>query len=132
MVIICKILIFIYILGEGADPKLPRCKKKKLLRIEKKLAKNPNSVILTSDPQQKSLEDFISENDLASIDESKKLRVRWFGILFFYDSCKYPSIYYILSSFLIFYKIYAIWHSILHINYSIIITLILFLSKIFT
>jgi hypothetical protein len=59
---------------------LPKCKKKKLLRIEKKLAKNPNSVITTSVPQQKSLEDFISENDLASIDESKKLRVRWFEI----------------------------------------------------
>ncbi|XP_025423003.1 arginyl-tRNA--protein transferase 1 isoform X1 [Sipha flava] len=61
--------------GEGANPNLPKCKKKKLLRIEKKLAKNPNSVITTSVPQQKSLEDFISENDLASIDESKKLRV---------------------------------------------------------
>lgn len=65
-----------YIVGEGADPNLPRCKKKKLLRIEKKLAKDPNFVITTSTPQQKNLEDFIADNDSVSTDEVKKLRVR--------------------------------------------------------
>lgn len=66
-----------YIVGEGADPNLPRCKKKKLLRIEKKLAKDPNFVITTSTtPQQKKLEDFIADNDLVSTNAVKKLRVR--------------------------------------------------------
>lgn len=65
------------ILGEGADPNLPRCKKKKLLRIEKKLAKNPNSVITTAPPQQKSLEDFIAENNSVSTVGVQKLRVSY-------------------------------------------------------
>jgi len=51
---------------------LPRCKKKKVLRIEKKLAKNPNAVIKTSAILNKSLEDFIAENE-----EVQKLRVRY-------------------------------------------------------
>lgn len=55
---------------------MPKCKKKKLLRIEKKLAKNPNFVIKTLDTEQKSLEDFIAENDLVNTEEMKKLRVR--------------------------------------------------------
>lgn len=74
---------------------MPRCKKKKLIRIEKKLAKNPNFVISNSTPQQKSLEDFISENDLASLDESKQLRVRFLqlqNIIFHYYSLKYLCI----------------------------------------
>lgn len=70
------IKIVIYILGEGANPNLPKCKKKKLLRIEKKLAKNPNYTVKNSKPEQKSLEDFIAENDSVSTDEIKKLRVR--------------------------------------------------------
>lgn len=60
---------------------MPQCKKKKILRLEKKLAKNPNYVIKTPVLQQKSLEDFISENDLVSADEVKNFRVRIFIIL---------------------------------------------------
>lgn len=66
----------LYIIGKGADPNLPKCKKKKLLRLEKKLVKNPNYVVKTSNSQQKSLEDFIAENDSASTNEHSKLRVR--------------------------------------------------------
>jgi len=54
---------------------LPISKKKKLLRIQKKLAKDPNFVTTNSAPQQKCLEEFIAENDSVSTDEDKKLRV---------------------------------------------------------
>lgn len=43
--------------------------------MEKKLAKNPNCVITTSAPQQKSLENFLAENDSVSSEDIKKLRV---------------------------------------------------------
>lgn len=70
------------IVGKGADPNLIKCKKKKLLRIEKKLVKNPNFVIEISAPEQKSLEDFIRENDSVSTDEVQKLRVSSFNLNF--------------------------------------------------
>lgn len=75
-VYIISINIVIYIVGDGANPSLPRCKKKKLLRLEKKLEKNPNSVPKTLAPRQKTLEDFIAENDTVSTNEVQKLRVR--------------------------------------------------------
>lgn len=65
-----------YIIGRGADPNLPKCKKKKILRIEKKLAKNPNFVIKPTTAQQISLEDLIADNDSVVTDKVKKLRVR--------------------------------------------------------
>jgi len=65
----------LYIIGKGADPNLPKCKKKKSLRIEKKLAKNPNFVIKPTTPQQISLEDLIADNDSVVTDKVKKLRV---------------------------------------------------------
>lgn len=55
---------------------MPKCKKKKLLRIEKKLAKNPNSANKTLISREKSLEDYIAENDLLSIDGVKNLKVK--------------------------------------------------------
>ncbi|XP_050443106.1 arginyl-tRNA--protein transferase 1 isoform X2 [Adelges cooleyi] len=62
--------------GKGADPNLPKCKKKKLLRIEKKLAKNPNAVITTLTPQQKTVEDFIAENDTVSEEQVYNLKIK--------------------------------------------------------
>ncbi|XP_022178561.1 arginyl-tRNA--protein transferase 1 isoform X2 [Myzus persicae] len=61
--------------GDGADPNLPSSKKKKLLRIQKKLAKDPNFVTTISAPQQKCLEEFIAENDSVSTGGDKKLRI---------------------------------------------------------
>ncbi|XP_060856733.1 arginyl-tRNA--protein transferase 1 isoform X1 [Metopolophium dirhodum] len=61
--------------GEGADPNLPSSKKKKLLRIQKKLAKDPNFVTTISAPYQKCLEEFIAENDSVSTGGLQKLRV---------------------------------------------------------
>jgi len=75
------------ILGKGADPNLPKCKKKKTLRIEKKLAKHPTSVTTTLVSQQKSLEDFITENDSVFADEVKKLRVRKNNHIINIESC---------------------------------------------
>jgi len=54
---------------------LPNSKKKKLLRIQKKLAKDPNFVPTISPPKQKCLEEFIAENDSVSISGVQKLRV---------------------------------------------------------
>jgi len=54
---------------------LPSSKKKKFLRIQKKLAKDPNFVPKISPPQQKCIEEFIAENDSISTDGDKKLRV---------------------------------------------------------
>jgi len=64
------------IIGVGANPNLPRCKKKKTLRLEKKMAKNPNFVIKPSTSQQISLEDLIADNDAVLINDVNKLRVR--------------------------------------------------------
>jgi len=54
---------------------LPSSKKKKLLRIQKKLSKDPNFVPTISAPYQKSLEEFIAENDSVSTGGLQKLRV---------------------------------------------------------
>lgn len=54
---------------------MPISKKKKLLRIQKKLAKDPNFVTKNSGPQQKCLEEFIAENDSVSTGGVKQLRV---------------------------------------------------------
>ncbi|XP_060845111.1 arginyl-tRNA--protein transferase 1 isoform X2 [Rhopalosiphum padi] len=62
--------------GKGADPNLPSSKKKKFLRIQKKLAKDPNFVPKISPPQQKCIEEFIAENDSISTDGDKKLRIK--------------------------------------------------------
>ncbi|XP_026816887.1 arginyl-tRNA--protein transferase 1 isoform X2 [Rhopalosiphum maidis] len=62
--------------GKGADPNLPSSKKKKFLRIQKKLAKDPNFVPKISPPQQKCLEEFIAENDSVYTDGDKKLRIK--------------------------------------------------------
>ncbi|XP_025200497.1 arginyl-tRNA--protein transferase 1 isoform X2 [Melanaphis sacchari] len=62
--------------GKGADPNLPSPKKKKFLRIQKKLAKDPSFVPTITPPQQKSLEEFIAENDLVSTKEDKKLKIK--------------------------------------------------------
>lgn len=67
-----------YIIGEGANPNLPVCKKKKILRMEKKLVKDPNCVFKSSIPEQKSLEEFIAENDSVDVNGVKKLSVRCF------------------------------------------------------
>ncbi|VVC33832.1 Hypothetical protein CINCED_3A002030 [Cinara cedri] len=88
--------------GEGADPSLPRCKKRKLLRIEKKLLKNPNSLIKTLAPEQKSLEDFIIENDSVFTNEGYKLRIKLLKLT--------PS----SSSFEDEYAVYRIYQTIVH------------------
>lgn len=54
---------------------MPSSKKKKLLRIQKKLAKDPNFVTKISASQQKCLEEFIAENDSVSAGGVQKLRV---------------------------------------------------------
>ncbi|XP_050521882.1 arginyl-tRNA--protein transferase 1 isoform X2 [Daktulosphaira vitifoliae] len=62
--------------GVGANPKLPKCKKKKLIRMEKKLAKNPNADIKkTLLSREKNLEDLISENDVIIDNRVHKLKV---------------------------------------------------------
>lgn len=54
---------------------MPSAKKKKILRIQKKLAKDPNFVTTVSTPQQKCLEEFIAENDSVCTGGVQKLRV---------------------------------------------------------
>lgn len=62
--------------GKGADPNLPSSKKKKFLRIQKKLAKDPNFVYTISPPEIKLLEEYIAENDSVYTGEDKKLRIK--------------------------------------------------------
>ncbi|XP_050062186.1 arginyl-tRNA--protein transferase 1 isoform X2 [Aphis gossypii] len=62
--------------GKGADPNLPSSKKKKFLRIQKKLAKDPNFVYTISPPEIKLLEEYIAENDSVCTGEDKKLRIK--------------------------------------------------------
>lgn len=54
---------------------MPSSKKKKFLRIQKKLAKDPNFVYTISTPEIKLLEEYIAENDSVCTGEDKKLRV---------------------------------------------------------
>lgn len=80
--------IFICVVGEGADPNRSKSKNKKLLCMEKQLAKNPHFMITTLAFQQKSLEDLMSENDFVSTTGLNKLRVRMMLVI--------PFLYYIV------------------------------------